>query len=84
MATVPHPDLPTILRALTLVTWWLLSWKSWSFGNAAARGAGGAAFWSPLLQSRASSWPAGASFLGTGSFTGAAPAGRGGGGQWAG
>lgn len=41
MATSPHPDLPRILKALTLMTWELLGW--WSFKSATSRGLGGAA-----------------------------------------
>ena len=55
MATSPHPDLPRILKALTLMTWELLGCKTWSFKSATSRGLGGAASWSPLLQSRAPS-----------------------------
>ena len=55
MATSPHPDLPRILKALTLMTWELLGGKTWSFKSATSRGLGGAASWSPLLQSRAPS-----------------------------
>lgn len=50
MATSPHPDLPTCLKALTLMTWELLSFESATF-----LGLGRVAFWSPLLQSGASS-----------------------------
>ena len=54
MATSPHPDLPRILKALTL-TWELLGCKTWSFEGATSQGLGGTASWSPPLQSTASS-----------------------------
>lgn len=81
MATAPHPDLPTILRALTLMTWELPSWKIRSFGKAASWGARSLAFWSPLLHSRAPSTLAWG-HSGTGVSTCEDSAGRGGKGQW--
>lgn len=57
MTTPPTPDLPTTLRALTLMTWELLSWEMLSFGVTISWGVGGVVFWSPLLHKEASSAP---------------------------
>lgn len=77
MTTRPHPDRPTVLRALTLMTWELPSWKIWSFWNATSWEAGGVASWSPLLQSGASSSLAWGSCSGAGVFAFGASAGQG-------
>lgn len=55
MAKPPHPDPPTILRALTLKIWELPSWKMPSFGDDISSEVEGAVFWSPLLQTGAPS-----------------------------
>ena len=74
----PHLDLPRILRALTLMTWELLGWKTRSFESAFSRGLGGGAFRSPPLQSGAPSAPAWESCSGGGACTcEASPAGQG-------
>lgn len=77
MTMRPHPDWPTVLRALTLMTWELPSWKIWSFWNATSWEVGGGAFWSPLLQSGASSSLAWGSCSGAGVFAFEASAGQG-------
>lgn len=64
MAT-PPPDLPTILRALTLMTWALPSWKMQSFGNGSSQQVGSVAFgsllaWESCLGASASTFEAAA------------------------